>query len=152
DRMGFRDLFIRTKNQIDYSLFGTSRKVWVGADGWLFAKDANELRLERLDAAGLAELENRFAELAERLKEKGIRLIVIGYPDKSMIYPEMAPPQMPLTPSGGNTDRLRHFLAEQQSLMFIDAVKILRGEKPRNTDLLYVKHDMHVTIAGQVPI
>src|SRR5260221_396162 len=34
DRVGFRDLFIRSKNQIDYSLFHTSRKVYVGKDGW----------------------------------------------------------------------------------------------------------------------
>jgi hypothetical protein len=36
DRVGFRDLFIRTKNQIDFSLFSTSRKIYVGTDGWLF--------------------------------------------------------------------------------------------------------------------
>ena len=36
DRVGFRDLFIRAKNQIDYTLFDTSKKVWIGSDGWLF--------------------------------------------------------------------------------------------------------------------
>ena len=36
DRVGVRDLLIRTKNQIDYSLFHTSRRVYVGRDGWLF--------------------------------------------------------------------------------------------------------------------
>src|SRR5580704_10951670 len=36
DRVGIRDLFIREKNQIDYTLFRTSKKVYVGADGWLF--------------------------------------------------------------------------------------------------------------------
>jgi len=32
NRVGFRDLFIRAKNQIDYSLFQTSRKVFTGKD------------------------------------------------------------------------------------------------------------------------
>src|SRR5580704_19261281 len=36
DRTGFRDLFIRAKNQIDYTLFDTSKKAWIGSDGWLF--------------------------------------------------------------------------------------------------------------------
>src|ERR1700684_1032023 len=36
DRVGFRALFVRVKNQIDYTLFQTSRKVWIGSDGWLF--------------------------------------------------------------------------------------------------------------------
>ena len=31
DRVGLRDLFIRAKNQIDYTLFHTSKKVYVGA-------------------------------------------------------------------------------------------------------------------------
>jgi alginate O-acetyltransferase complex protein AlgJ len=152
DRMGFRDLFIRTKNQIDYSLFRTSRKVFVGADGWLFAKEDSALPVERLDAAGLATLESQFVELAQLLDARGIRLIVIGYPDKSKIYPEMAPPQMPLVPPGGNADRLRRFLAEQQSLMFVDAQDILQREKPRNPDRLFIKHDMHPTIVGQLPV
>src|SRR4051812_30882841 len=33
DRFGLRDLFIRSKNQVDYSIFGISRKVVVGKDG-----------------------------------------------------------------------------------------------------------------------
>src|ERR1700704_3487062 len=52
DHVGFRDLFIRTKNQIDYSVFSTSRKVYVGSDGWLFERDYPGLTLERVDAAG----------------------------------------------------------------------------------------------------
>src|SRR5262249_55566271 len=152
DRMGYRDFFIRAKNQIDYSLFGTSRRVFVGADGWLFAKENHALQVDRLDAAGLAELENRFVELARRLDARGIHLIVIAYPDKSKVYPEMAPPQMPLLPPGDNADRLRRFLAEQKSLSFIDGEDILQREKAQNPDRLFLKHDMHPTIVGQVPI
>jgi hypothetical protein len=46
DRVGFRDLFIRAKNQIDYSIFSTSRKVYVGSNGWL-AYPALALRIRR---------------------------------------------------------------------------------------------------------
>jgi hypothetical protein len=151
DRVGFRDLFIRTKNQIDYSLFRTSRKVYVGKDGWLFGR--GEIgTVERLSPAQLTELEDRFVQLANRLQDKGIRLIVVGYPDKSQIYPEMAPPQMPVIPDGGNFDQLRHFLANQPSLTFIDAKALLKQARLQTQDRLFAKTDLHPTEIGQVPI
>jgi hypothetical protein len=152
DRVGFRDLFIRSKNQIDYSLFYTSRKVYIGKDAWLFGHDQAALPLARLDPSDFAELEDSFVGLAERLREKGVRLIVIGYPDKSVIYPEMTPPEMPLIPSGGNYDHLREFLAAQASLTFIDAEPILRREKSLVAERLYAKEDIHATQVAQLPV
>ena len=151
DRVGFRDLFIRTKNQIDYSLFGTSRKVYVGAQGWLF-DHGNPDPVAGLDAAGLAALERSFLTLAERLHDKGVRLIVVGYPDKSRVYPEMAPPQLPLRPPDGNYDKFRQFLASQSALTFIDAETIIKREKSRTQDHLYALTDLHTTQAGQLPV
>jgi hypothetical protein len=91
DRVGLRDLFIRIKNQIDYSVFHTSRRVLVGSNSWLFDREDTGLAMERLDAAGLKTAEDRFLVLARRLQDKGVRLLVVGYPDKSRIYPEMMP-------------------------------------------------------------
>ena len=122
DQVGLRDLLIRTKNQIDYSLFHTSGKVFVGTDGWLFEQATTKARLvmQRLDADRLEQLEMSFLALEKRLEAKGIRLVVIGYPDKSMTYPEYLPAQAPKIPRGGNYDKLKEFLAEQPSLIFID--------------------------------
>ena len=39
DRMGFRSILTRVANQIDYSIFGYSKKVLIGKDGWLFDPD-----------------------------------------------------------------------------------------------------------------
>jgi alginate O-acetyltransferase complex protein AlgJ len=151
DRVGFRDLFIRTKNQIDYSIFSTSRKVYVGSDGWLFERDPG-LPLERLDAEGFDAVKKSFLDLARRLGEKGIRLLVIGYPDKSRIYPEMVPANEPLLLSGGNYDKLRQFLSGQSALTFIDVEEILRREKSITGDRLYHKTDLHATERGQVAV
>ena len=46
DRSGFRDLFIRMKNQIDYSIFNVSRKVYVGSEGYLFNRNLTDGRLD----------------------------------------------------------------------------------------------------------
>jgi hypothetical protein len=150
DRVGFRDLFIRTKNQIDYTVFDTSRKVWIGSDGWLFAH-VNPRNRNGLDAAQLAILEDGFLALARQLQDKGIHLLVIGYPPKSTIYPEMAPPQMPKPPAE-NYERLRTFLAGRSEFAFIDAEAIMKREKAHSSEHLYYKTDMHATEVAQLPI
>jgi hypothetical protein len=151
DRAGFRDLLIRTKNQIDYSVFSTSRKVYVGSDGWLFERDPG-LALERLGSDGFETLKEQFLDLARRLSEKNIRLIVVGYPDKSRVYPEMVPPDGVLLLPGGNHDKLRQFLSRQSALTFIDVEEILRRERSGTTDNLYFKTDLHATVTGQVAV
>ncbi len=152
DHVGFRDLFIRTKNQIDYSVFSTSRKVYVGSDGWLFERDYPGLPLERLDATRFEAVQAGFLNLARQLQEKGIQLLVVGYPDKSRVYPELVPAAEPLLPPGGNYDKLRQFLSRQSTLTFIDVEEILRRERSTTTDALYYKTDLHANEMGQLPI
>jgi hypothetical protein len=151
DRVGFRDFFIRTKNQIDYSLFRTSKKVYVGSDGWLFYRPASH-QVSRLDSAGLLALEDSYLTLARRLREKGVQLIVVGYPDKAAIYPEKAPPEMPVMAAGGNYDQFKRFLASRSELTFIDAEEIMKREKPNTAERLYFKTDLHVTEIADMPI
>jgi len=152
DRVGFRDLFIRAKNQIDYSIFSTSRKVYIGSSGWLFDRHDPGLAVERLDTAAFAALEASFLALARRLHEKGVRLIVIGYPDKARMYPALLPPEAPLPPRGGNADKLRQFLSRQSALTFIDAEAIFRREQSTTTDPLYFKTDLHANEVAQLPV
>jgi len=151
DRVGFRDLFIRTKNQIDYSLFRTSRKVYVGKDGWLFDRDAVD-PLGQLTPAQMTAFEQSFVTLAEMLAHRGIRLVVVGHPDKVRVYPEMAPPNMPLPLPNDNVSKLRQFLASQPSLIFVDAEAILRKEKSRTSEHLFSKTDLHETEAGALSV
>jgi alginate O-acetyltransferase complex protein AlgJ len=149
DRMGLRDLFIRAKNQIDYTLFHTSRKVYVGSDGWLFQRGET---IQNPTAAQLSAIEDRFLALARRLQDRGVHLIVVGYPRKSSVYPEMAPPEMPLVPAGGTYDRLRQFLATRPELNFVDAQEIIQREKSLTTEHVYSQQDMHATQIGQLPV
>jgi len=152
DRVGLRDLFIRAKNQVDYSVFATSRKVLVGSDGWLFDRGAAGFAMERLYAAGLEAVENSFLVLARKLQDKGVRLLVVGYPDKSRIYPEMMPAAGTVIPPGGNIDKLRQFLARQPELMFIDVEAMLLQEKRATQEQLFAKTDHHMTEVGQLPV
>jgi len=151
DRVGFRDLLIRSKNQIDYTLFHTSKKVHIGADGWLFYLDTSP-DINSLDVAGMSALEASYVTLAHRLQDKGIKLIVIGYPTKAAIYAEMAPSDLPLRPTGGNYDQFRNFLATRSELTFIDAEEIFKRLKSTSSELLYAKGDIHATQFAQRPV
>jgi alginate O-acetyltransferase complex protein AlgJ len=151
DRAGFRDLFIRAKNQVDYSLFQTSRKVIVGANGWLFFRNGDR-GVESLDAASLEKLEQRFITLARELQEKNIRLVLVLYPDKSRVYPEMLPASETAPAPGGNVDKLRAYLAARPDLIYVDAESIMKAEKSKTAENLFAKTDMHPTQIGQLPV
>ena len=101
------------------------------------------------DSAGLATLEASYLTLARRLNDKGIHLIVVGYPQKAALYPDMAPPDMPLPAAGGNYDRFRDFLASRPELTFIDAEPIMKDLKAGSAELLYAKGDVHATQFAQ---
>jgi hypothetical protein len=151
DRLGFRDLFIRAKNQVDYTFFRTSKKVYVGSNGWLFLRGEGH-PIAQLNNDDLFALEESYTTLAERLREKGIRLIVVGYPSKLAIYPEMAPAQLRAAARSDNYDKFRMFLANRNDLQFIDVQQLLIDEKKETEEHLYYQHDMHVTPVADVPV
>jgi SGNH hydrolase-like domain, acetyltransferase AlgX len=151
DHVGFRDVFIRTKNQIDYTFFRTSKKVFIGSNGWLFLRGEGHAIAQLRDDA-LSALEESYAKLAERLGEKGVRLIVVGYPSKSAIYPEMAPAELRAVSHNDNYNKFRRFLANRADVRFIDAEPLLRRAKDETAEHLYYQTDMHVTPIADIPV
>jgi SGNH hydrolase-like domain, acetyltransferase AlgX len=152
DRVGFRDFLIRAKNQIDFSVFGISRKVYIGSDGWLFERETTDARffLERLSEPAFLRIEHSFVQFAELLKRRDIKLVVVGYPDKSTLYPNYLPASVPQLPSAGKYDRFRRFMGKQRDIIFIDAESILRAAQHNQS--LYYKTDIHPTIRGSIPV
>src|SRR5262245_11669465 len=59
DHAAFRDLLIRAKNEIDFTLFGVSRKVYIGRDGWLFHRHYadSQVRLQRMPDAKMERIQ-----------------------------------------------------------------------------------------------
>ncbi len=76
----------------------------------------------------------------------------MGYPDKSAIYPEVAPPAMLRQIARGNYDRFRQFLASRSELTFVDAEEIMKRERSETSEHLYYKTDMHADEVGQLPV
>ena len=154
DRMGFRDLFIRTKNQIDYSLFGTSRKVYVGTDGWLFERITTDeqLKFDQLSSTELRVYKDAFKSVADQLRQRGVQLVVVRYPGKATLYPEFLPSSLRGIVTDRNYDELNRFMASQKGIIFIDAGAILKQEKAATGKHLYYKTDLHVNLAGTIAV
>jgi SGNH hydrolase-like domain, acetyltransferase AlgX len=143
DRYGFRDLFIRAKNQIDYSLFRTSQKVFFGRSDWLFLREhANELvAVERQGIPWRLDVETKLLTIARFLRHQGVFFIVLGVPDKSDAYPAMMSDDMPRRPAVTNFDRLGEELATSGELVYLDTKKILANSHDRRA--FYWKTDIH---------
>jgi hypothetical protein len=94
DHYGFRDFFIRCKNQIDYSLFGKSGKLLVGKEGWLFNKNHLEqtcVEIERKAPDKIHRVYRNLLAVDEYLSQRGIRFVVMPIPLKYSVYPEYLP-------------------------------------------------------------
>src|SRR5262249_36538499 len=151
--IGFRDLFIRTKNQLDLSLFHFSKKVYVGSDGWLFQRSLTDARLsfEHVPEETYLKIERSFADLDVALGRRGIRLVVVDYPDKSEFYSEFLPPNVPNLPRDGNLSRLRRALDRNTGLIHVDVGKLLQPLKQKGQPL-YTKTDIHTNVIGGMAI
>lgn len=152
DHLGLRDLFIRVKNQIDYSVFDTSHKVYLGRDGWLFDRERTDDRfeIERLDEQDFLQMEQSFHQLGKMLKERGVTLVLVGYPDKAMTYPKYLPYDAPKSTDGGNLGRLRKSLENDPSIIFIDVEKVLLPLK--DGPPLFYRTDLHPTLHTAIPV
>ncbi|NQY09472.1 MAG: hypothetical protein HRT71_08150 [Flavobacteriales bacterium] len=93
--IGFRNVLVRTYNQMHYSLFDNARanQVVVGKDNYLYEENYIKAHLGR-DFVGQKEIVERVRKLkkiSEELKVNGIDLIVLLAPGKGSFYPEYIP-------------------------------------------------------------
>lgn len=122
DRVGFRWTFIRLYNEIDYSLFGHSNKVYIGRDGMLFDRAflAAKVGAERAGDAQRNEVQERFLALARYLDRRNMRLVIVSNPSKASAYPQLLPADAPRFPAVTQFDKLRRFLRESPQWLYVD--------------------------------
>jgi alginate O-acetyltransferase complex protein AlgJ len=155
DRAGLRDLFVRLKNQIDYSVFAVSRNVYIGSNDVLFEREFTEKRFlidfinEEIYQIAV---ETPFSNFADLLAQRGIKLVVVYNPDKSTIYPEYLPHNIVNLAAAGRMERFRAFLRHQPNIIFIDGQEILTREKEKTSELLFWRTDLHANYLGSIPI
>lgn len=145
DNFQLRDLFIRTKNQIQYSLFDLASGVYVGEDDYLFYQSVvafEQIYNERLSDDELGEIDSLLLELKERVEALGAEFYCMFPPQKNTVFPERAA-SVPVTRPTPN--RYEQWCQELGSgelgESFIDVLPVLRGAEENYPT--YYKTDFH---------
>lgn len=142
---GFRPVWVKTDNQINFSLFreipstANPQQIILGKDNWIYEKDYVDNFLG-LDAAPRSRLEKFAADLGslqDELRRRKIVMLLVISPSKATYSPEYLPDWVKLQrdvlrrhdpQQESNYDVLRPML-EQQGVHCVDAVERFRREK-----------------------
>lgn len=142
DHFGFRDLLIKIKNHIDYSLFDKSERVLIGPGGWLFYRFDEEKRItDQMAEAKYEAFFERILRLNEYLKERGITLVMIPIPLKQTLYPEYFPSAATRRPGITIYQRYADFLNAHPEIASIDTRRLFSDLKKDYP--VYWKTDTH---------
>ena len=144
DRFGFRSVLIRLKNEIDYDVFGTSEKVIVGRDGWLFNKAGlSAIVSDAADSTLDQKIVDTLRGLAGCLAERQVRLVFVMNASKSALYRQFLPAPPDFDPPTRLSRRLAGRLRHDRAMLFIDGEGILSAHK---NDMLFYKTDVHMNL------
>ncbi len=153
DHFGFRSLLIRMKTQSDYSIFHTSSRVHIGADGYLFYRpvlDVEKPAIDRFLKDHQAEILDNIRALHSALESRGIRLALSINFLADRFLPEKLPASAPRYAGPQRIDDLVAQLDKQLGPDFFDSTPILREVARRHP--VFQKTDFHWNIpsAGEV--
>lgn len=147
DNMGFRPLLTRLNNQLDYSVFGYSRRLLIGKDGWFFDNEwiENQLKQERSGEPLQRRLQEKVAMISCYLAARNVKLVMVSIPASWTVYPEFLPADAPKLRRPTPLETFSSFLKTRTDLLYVDGMDILLPESPRG---LYLKTDHHFNAIG----
>lgn len=137
--VGFRGLFIRSYNQINFTLFGEGPgELIIGKDGYLFEEDYLEAYRDEGKITSFRPALDRLAFIASELRARGQSLVFLLTASKPETYPEKIPvgfPHPPVDPSRKNRDYdllLKEIAA--RDIAFVDGQKLAVDLKAEGWD------------------
>ena len=148
DNVGLRNLMIRSKNELDYRLFGSSSRVYFGKDGELYGRHLSDDELPATEAL-LDSPDKRDAvyrgvvRFSEQLQAQGVTMVLIAPIQKQYFTRERLPYFAPRLPADSHFMALYQRLKATPQLHFIDVYGILsenQGKFP-----IYYRQDFHWT-------
>lgn len=149
---GFRPLFVRVYNQLDYWLFGKihTKNIVEGKDGYLFEVDYINEYLGR-NFLGKEFLDKKVAKLksiSDSLSARGISLVVVLAAGKASYFPEYFPDNFP--PESKTISNYDYFSQAFTSLgiLNIDFNRWFISLKDTSTYPLYPKGETHWSSYG----
>lgn len=130
DRFGLRDLMIRTKTQIQYSVFGITPGVYEGEDGYLSYQSLvakAQISNERMTEEELSGMVTSFEGVAQYLDDRDIAFFFMIAPQKNEVFPERCTSFPVQRPEPNNYEKLCSMILESEAIAdnFIDSETIL---------------------------
>lgn len=137
---------IRTKNQIQYSVFGITPGIYEGEDGYLsYQSIVSKVQItnERMTEGDLNGMVTSFEGVADYLEQKGIAFFFLLAPQKNEVFPERCTSFPIDRPTPNNYEKLCSFIKESDKVSnhFIDAETILYGAEENYPT--FFKTDFH---------
>ncbi|HEY0845343.1 MAG TPA: hypothetical protein VGE12_08245 [Noviherbaspirillum sp.] len=148
DHVGLRNLMIRAKNEIDYRLFRSSRRVYFGADDQLFGRSIADIELpatERLldTPQKIEAVYQGVVRFSEKLRAQGITPIFLAPIQKQYFSGDRLPFFAPRLPDASNFMKLYERLNTSSEIHFVDVLGIIRSKQSEFP--AYYRQDFHWT-------
>ncbi len=154
ESFGFRSFFVRTYNQMQYSLYDQVRAngVILGKSGYLYEENYIKAHLGR-DFIGedkIAEKIEKLKRIEDTLKSKGIKLVIVFAPGKGSCYPEFIPERY--NPGYRTTTNYEVYKKQilQKEFCFLDFNAWFRKMKPTSPHPLFPKTGIHWSKYGEL--
>ncbi len=144
DNFGFRDLFIRFKNQLLFTVFHYSSELYFGDNDYM--SYYNDTAVEQINNEMITE--ERFKEITDAFKrvktycdEQGFTVCFIIAPQKNTVFPETSDNFPVKRPSPNMYERFAKFFEEEMSDVSVNTMKILREAEKKAPTFYY--QDFH---------
>ncbi|MDR1426754.1 MAG: hypothetical protein LBJ08_03225 [Bifidobacteriaceae bacterium] len=142
DRFGPRDLFIRAKNQIDYSAFHYSSGLFFDHEDNMYYRSV-VAQQQPLNESMSDEAVDQQVELYRRIeaacRKKGVSLSIIIAPQKNTVYQTEGLPVLRPTPN--RYERMTQRLQEEVPDSFVDVLPALR--EANEVEHVFFRSDFH---------
>jgi hypothetical protein len=147
ENIGFRPWLIKLVNQIDYSLFNTTKApgVVIGKDGNLFIESyildyigQNYIGKEKIDTEV-----KKLEEISNYLSQKNITLMVVFTPGKASYYPEFIPDKYDV--KNKKTSNYEGYVSafKKSKVQFLDFNDYFKKQKSKSPYPVYSKVGTH---------
>jgi alginate O-acetyltransferase complex protein AlgJ len=148
DHLGWRNLMIRAKNEIDYRLFNSSTRVYFGAQGELYGRNLidNEMpATEQLlaDPVRAQAVYDGVLAFSEQLRQQGVTMLLVAPIQKQYYTRERLPAFAPQVPDHSHFLALYQRLKAAPQLHFIDVKRHL--DENRDKFPIFYRQDFHWT-------
>ena len=148
DHVGLRNLMIRSKNEIDFRLFDSSRRVYFGARQELYGRNLidNEMPATEYLLADPARADAVYRgarDFAARLKQQGVTLVLLTPIQKPYYTRALMPAFAPRVPDESHFMALYRRLRAAPELHFVDVKRHL--DENRDKFPIFFKQDFHWT-------